>query len=86
MDYIIIFISQLIFQLARTASTINIIKNDVFLAVCLSSVVQLLWLVSTFYGINGMINNDFFVAFFYILGGAIGTYISLKINNKGNIK
>ena len=45
-------------------------------------IIKSTWLLSSYLGINAIINADYFTAFVYVLSGVIGDYLSFKIKIK----
>lgn len=82
MEIFTVFILQVIFNIARSLGVMTTIKQDIFKTVILSIFIQITWLISTFLGINSLLKGDYIIIIFYIIGGAVGTYLSFKINNK----
>ncbi len=78
-ECIVVFISQLLFSLSRNISNRAVIKERVSLSVILTGVIQSLWLVGTFIGVQGMMNSNYIVISSYLLGGMLGTYLNFKI-------
>ncbi len=88
---IIVFISQIIFVACRTWNVKSISKNDVTAAVVSGILVQVVWLINIAIGSNFTLkfleNYDFQyipVVLLSLTGGAIGTYLSLKIKRNPN--
>lgn len=78
MEAIIVFITQLLFQIVRTKSTLMIIDDKVIGATIMSAATQTLWMISTFIGVAGMMNGSFIPAAAYIAGGTLGTYLTMR--------
>ena len=74
----IVFISQLLFSLLRNLGNRALIKENVILSVVLTGVIQILWLVSTFLGVQGMMSFNIPLIILYLLGGMLGTYFNFK--------
>lgn len=79
MQIAIIFISNLAFSVSRVYSTRVISKEMVKEAVLVGLVVKTLWIVSTSLGINSFLNENVLGVVAYIVGGAIGDYIGMRL-------
>jgi len=88
------FISPLIYLMISgyqpsLSSYWNTICQPMFIVVNTSTLVKITWIVSTYLGINAMINKDFTTIAVYVVFGVIGDYLSFKIKikqNESNIK
>lgn len=76
---IIVFLSQLIFGFVRNLNTRYVSKENVKLSVITGFLVKTSWLVATYLGVSSLIEGNYIVTAFYIIGGVLGDYLSFKI-------
>lgn len=75
----VVFISQLIFGFVRNLNTRYVSNNNVLLSVLTGFVVKTTWLIASYLGISAIIEQNYTIAIFYIIGGVLGDYLSFKI-------
>jgi hypothetical protein len=56
-----------------------IVAKQVVKSMLYTFFIQASWLVSSAIGINAMVQGDWVVVTFYLLGGVFGTYLNFKI-------
>lgn len=72
-----IFMLQLGFQFFRVLSTRTIIAKHVTYTLLNTVAIQALWLITTYYGVIAMMNTDWWLISGYMVGGVLGTLLSL---------
>lgn len=77
---IIVFISQLIMIYARTLNVRTIIAGHTFWSIANGFVIQITWLLGSAFSINALLQGSWLVVLSYIIGGGLGTYLSMKTN------
>jgi len=82
MELTILIISQLVFSFCRTLNVRYASKDMVLMSIITGLVIKTSWLISSFIGINAIINTDYTLAFFYVVSGVTGDYLSFKIKIK----
>jgi len=82
MEQIILVISQLTFSFCRTLNVRYTSRDMILPSIITSTLVKITWIVSTYLGINAMINKDFTTIALYVVFGVIGDYLSFKIKIK----
>lgn len=82
MELIILITSQLVFSFCRTLNVRYTSKDMILMSIITGTVIKTSWLVSSFIGINAIINTNYTLAFFYIVSGVLGDYLSFKIKIK----
>lgn len=82
MEKSILIISQLSFSFFRTLNVRYTSKDKVFMSILTGLIVKSSWLISSYIGINAIINKEYFTALLYILSGILGDYLSFKIKIK----
>ena len=78
-EYILLIVSNLIFQSSRTWNTRAIAKEDTLKVVLSSVVVKISWIISSAIAINSILEGDFLLTSTYIITGVLGDYIGMKI-------
>lgn len=81
-EQITLIFSQLIFSFCRTLNVRFTSKDKILPSIITSTFIKTTWIVSTYLGINAMINKDFITIVVYIVFGVIGDYLSFKIKIK----
>ena len=82
MNIITLIISQLLFSFSRTLNVRYSSKDKVLMSVLTGVIIKSTWLLSSYLGINAIINADYLTAFVYVLSGVIGDYLFFKIKIK----
>jgi len=80
LDFTLMFIAQLLFQLSRTYATRVVSKDDMMWTMIMTTIVQALWLLTTAMGVHAAFEMDIPQIIAYMIGGIIGAYIAMKIN------
>lgn len=84
---IIVLFSQIVFIYLRTVNVQAIAKDNTSQAIVSGTAVGLTGLLSIAIGATSIIDGSFLPVIFYLVGGAIGTFIAMrKGGNKSNIK
>lgn len=80
----IVFFCQILFLYFRTINVWYTSRDKVWPTVISSIAVGALWLVTTMMGVTALldIENEYPVIVGHLLGGAIGTYLGMKIKFK----
>ena len=79
MTVVIIFVAQLLFQLARTYGQRVVSRDNVTSSVSASFFIQALWLITTALGVKSFNDSDPIGITSYMLGGVLGVYLSFKV-------
>jgi len=79
---IIVFLSQLIFGFVRNLNTRYVSKGFVFKSVISGFFVKTTWLIAAYLGVSALIDENYTIAVFYVIGGVVGDYLSFKIKIK----
>lgn len=86
-EILAVLIAQIGFNYTRTMSNRHTVRDNAWGTVKYGVVVQVFWLASNFLGIKAMFEQNYIIVLFYLLGGAIGTYLAFKLDiDKGNKK
>ena len=78
-DFCLMFMAQLLFQLARVYSTRVISKDHVVITLVMTFFVQILWLITTAMGVHAAFEMDIPQITAYMIGGLLGTYMAMRI-------
>jgi len=78
-SYLIIFVSNLLFSISRTYSTICIADRNIKRFMVTSFFVKVLWLISTSLAVKSTLDQDFMGVIVYICSGLMGDYIAMKL-------
>mgnify|MGYP003649381714 CR=1 FL=1 len=81
-EQIVLIVSQLTFSFCRTLNVRYTSRDMILPSLITSTLIKTTWIVSTYLGINAMINKDFCTIILYIMFGVIGDYLSFKIKIK----
>lgn len=81
-EQIILIASQLTFSFCRTLNVRYTSRDKILPSLITSTLIKTTWIISTYLGINAMINMDFVTIVVYILFGVVGDYLSFKIKMK----
>jgi|TARA_R110001592_G_scaffold225550_1_gene481519 hypothetical protein len=81
-EQIVLIISQLTFSFCRTLNVRYTSRDMILPSLITSTLIKTTWIVSTYLGINAMINKDFITIVVYIIFALIGDYLSFKIKIK----
>jgi len=81
-QYVLLIITNLIFQASRTYNTRAIAREDIFKVLWTSTIVKVSWIISTSIGIKSIFDGDMFLAGTYIVTGVVGDYIGMKLEYK----
>ena len=76
---LVVFITQLIFGFVRNLNTRYVSSGNVLLSVITGFIVKTTWLIASYLGIVAIIEQNYIIAIFYIIGGVLGDYLSFKI-------
>lgn len=79
-EAIVMVVVQILFNFVRVASHRHTTRDNVWQTVGYGMLVQVLWLTTNFLGIRAMFEQNYVVVIFYVIGGAIGTYLAFKLN------
>lgn len=79
---IIVFISQLIFGFVRNLNTTYVSRRNVKASMITGFFVKTTWIIATYLGISSLIDGDYIITVFYLLGGIVGDYLSFKVKIK----
>ena len=86
MLYILIFLSQLFFNLIRLIGIKHGNEGDMKESLIVAFIMQVLWLLTSYFGVISIMNNDALGVLIYLVGGLVGTYIGIKYVKKYNEK
>ena len=81
-ETIILILSQIIFSFSRTLNVRYTSKDKVLHSILSGILIKSTWLVSSFIGINAIINKDYLTAILYVFSGVLGDYLSFKVKIK----
>lgn len=76
---ILAFFVQIAFLYFRTLNIKFTSRGYIFPAVLSGMGVQTCWLVAMFLGVKNMMEGNWIVPIAYLLGGAIGTYLGMRL-------
>lgn len=77
-EVLTIFVLQLAFQFARVMSTKAVIKGNVLYLMVNTTILQALWLVTTYIGVTSVMADNWYVISSYMLGGMLGAYLAIR--------
>lgn len=78
-EIIILIVTQLAFSVARNLNFQYVYNKDMIMTIISSTVIKATALISTWIGIDSLINGDILMVVVYLVSGSLGDYISLKI-------
>lgn len=76
--YLIIFLSQALFNIFKTYEIKFTYENKINHLLLNSIWINLVSLALAYYSLDSLFKGDYFVIPFYLLGGLVGKYISMK--------
>lgn len=79
---LVIFISQILFIGLRTVNVIYTSDRKVWATIITGLGISVFWLISISLGINSVLKGDIFPIMMFIIGGAVGTFIGFKVEEK----
>jgi len=79
LEVFLIYTSQLLMIFLRLLNVRVVAQHKILYSVLLTGGIQASWLVSSALGIKGLLEGNYIVVLFYILGGMTGSYLSFKI-------
>ena len=80
LEFAIMFIAQLAFQLSRTLGTRVISKDHIGWTLIMTLIIQALWLVTTAMGVHAVFEMDWLQITAYMTGGVAGAYLAMKMD------
>ena len=78
-EYLLLIVTNLIFQSSRTYNARAIAREDTLTVVWSSFVVKVSWMISTSIGIKSIFEGDLWLASTYLITGVIGDFIGMKL-------
>ncbi len=78
--YFIVFISQLAFNIFKVLEIKYTYQNKITSLMINSVFINLVALMGVYYSLGALLNDDFWVIVFYLIGSIIGKYIGIKWN------
>jgi len=86
MTYIIIFLSQLIFNFLKVLEIKFTYENKVGRLLMNSVLINSVSLIAVYYSLDLLLNQkDYVVSIFYISGSVLGKFIAMKYDNQGKL-
>jgi hypothetical protein len=86
MTYIIIFLSQLLFNFLKVLEIKFTYENKVGRLLINSVLINSVSLIGVYYSLDLLLNkNDYIVAIFYISGSVLGKLFAMKYDNPGKL-
>lgn len=79
---ITVFTAQLLFQFFRSLNGRHEAHGLKYKAVMLTTIIQILWLVSTTLGVKAMLELDYMTMTAYVIGGTLGVYMNFYVKVK----
>ena len=79
---IIVFFTQILMLYLRTINIIYTTNHNIFGAIWSNNGVAITWLLSMTIGMNSVLSGDIQPIIGFLLGGSIGTYWGLHMENK----
>lgn len=79
LDYFLIFISQIALFMFRTINVRHMAKGYELRSMISSVFYQTAWLFSVYIGVTNLMNGNFWIILFFLLGTVIGTKIGFRI-------
>lgn len=76
--YIIVFSSQLIFNVLKVMEIKFTYQNQTAKLLLNSVFINLVSILSVYYSFDALLNNDFWVIAFYLFGSVLGKWIGMK--------
>jgi len=77
-DIFIIFVLQLAFQFSRVMSTKAVIKSHTLYLMINTTILQALWLVTTYIGVTSVMKDNWSVIISYMIGGVLGAHLAIR--------
>jgi len=78
---ILIFLSQVIFNILRVLEIRYTYQNKVSKLLINTVFINLVSLLSVYFSLDGLINGNWVVILFYISGSVFGKWVGMKLNN-----
>jgi hypothetical protein len=78
---ILIFLSQVIFNILRVLEIRYTYQNKVSKLLINTVFINLVSLLSVYFSLDGLINGNWVVILFYISGSVAGKWVGMKLNN-----
>lgn len=78
---ILIFLSQVIFNILRVLEIRYTYQNKVSKLLINTVFINLVSLLSVYFSLDGLINGNWVVILFYISGSVVGKWVGMKLNN-----
>lgn len=82
---VVVLLSQIVFIYLRTVNVQAIAQDNTTQAIVSGGAVGITGLLSIAIGVNSIIDGTFLPVLFYLVGGAIGTYIAMRKREANNI-
>ena len=79
--YLIVFCSQLAFNILKVLEIKYTYEKKVKSLLINSVLINLVSLLGVYYSLDALMNDDFLVIIFYLLGSVLGKYIGMKWDN-----
>lgn len=79
---IIVFFTQVLMLFFRTINIFYTTKRNVFGSIWTNNANAICWLMSMTIGMHSVLNGQWMPIISYLLGGSIGTYIAIKLEEK----
>jgi len=79
--YLIVFCSQLTFNIFKVLEIKYTYEKKVKSLLINSVLINLVSLLGVYYSLDALMNDDFLVIIFYLLGSVLGKYIGMKWDN-----
>lgn len=76
---LVIFITQIMMLFLRTINIIYTTERKIFGAMLTNSGVAITWLLSMTIGMNSMVTGNWMPIVAFLVGGALGTYMAMKL-------
>jgi len=82
MTYLVVIISQFLFIFFKQLNIRMVAERRIIITVILTTLIQSLWLISSYIGLKAMLDSNYTLALVYVLAGSAGNAMSFKVYKK----
>lgn len=79
MEYLLVTVMQTLFILVKFLNIRHVMGQSLSSRMIVSMVANLVWLLAIGIGVKLLIQEDYYVVFYYMLGTAIGVFLEDKL-------
>ena len=82
MIYFIVFCSQVAYMFIKILGVRYMVKNNLPRRLLITSIANIVWLITTSIGVNQMIQGNYLIIVPYVIGSLLGVILEDKIRHK----